>query len=231
MSGVRGRYVSGRQREESILEAAAARFAQAGYVNTSLAAIARDVGITQEGVLHYFPSKAHLLIAVHGRRMAEIQRWWGLLPAAPTAIDVFARMQLSTTLFANDPELVELSVLTAVETARLVKSKSSYEAADHPRVVAAVTAHFAGCLERGDLSPDVDPERLARQCIAMSDGLHFQWVICERAFDLASVCLDHLEYVARSVVPEDRLPADPRAAIAALAEEGLGDVAAADAAR
>lgn len=203
------------------MAAAAERFASAGYHSTSLAAVARDVGITQEGVLHYFPTKGHLLVAVHGVRMAEIRRWWGLLPDEPTMIDVLARMQISTLLLARSPELVDLSVLTAVETARLVKARGDGSVADHPGAIAHLTATLAGCRERGELLASVDPERLARQCIAMSDGLHFQWVICERSFDFPAVVLDHLELVATGAIPADRRPPDVRAAIVAAAEAGL----------
>lgn len=43
-------------------------FAASGYNGTSLARIAERAGLTQQGLLHYFPSKQDLLVAVLNRR-------------------------------------------------------------------------------------------------------------------------------------------------------------------
>src|SRR5690242_16966598 len=51
-------------RREEILHAALRLFAERGYRGASLAAVADRVGLTQQGVLHYFPSKERLLVEV-----------------------------------------------------------------------------------------------------------------------------------------------------------------------
>src|SRR3954453_20056785 len=58
----RGTYAKGRERREAILAAANERFAARGFRGASLAAIASQVGLTEAGVLHHFPSKEHLLM-------------------------------------------------------------------------------------------------------------------------------------------------------------------------
>ena len=58
----------GRERREQILDAAAEAFAVQGYRNVSLASIAPVVGITAQGVMHYFPTKTDLLLGVLERR-------------------------------------------------------------------------------------------------------------------------------------------------------------------
>jgi len=205
---------------ETILAAAYQRFATDGYEATSLASIARDAGLTEAGVLHYFPSKSHLLIAVSRRRLATVESWWVGMPAQPDAFDIFGRMLLATRLMVDDPEMIEFSVLNAVETARWAHAgagdrdrhrREPGQEVDQARAVAAVAHDLAGCRDRGGLESWVDPQRLARQCIAMSDGLHLQWVITQRSFDLPAVILDHLEFTARSVVPAELQPPDVRA--------------------
>lgn len=45
----------GVERRKRILAAATENFARAGYLGTSMADIARDVGLTGPGLMHYFP--------------------------------------------------------------------------------------------------------------------------------------------------------------------------------
>ena len=61
------------------LDAALASFAARGYEATSLDDIAREVGVSKQAVLYYFPSKAALLDAVVDRSAAELA---GALEAA-----------------------------------------------------------------------------------------------------------------------------------------------------
>src|SRR3954470_14577549 len=54
----------GRERRAQILEIAEREFATSGAHKVSLASIAAEGGITEQGVMHYFPTKEHLLISV-----------------------------------------------------------------------------------------------------------------------------------------------------------------------
>lgn len=51
------------QRREEIISAAARLFCEKGYEGTSVRDIAREVGITEGLIYHYFPSKADLIVA------------------------------------------------------------------------------------------------------------------------------------------------------------------------
>ncbi|MDA2813417.1 TetR family transcriptional regulator [Nocardiopsis sp. RSe5-2] len=55
-------------RRDAILDAALDEFAAGGYNGTSLAKVAERAGLTQQGLLHYFPSKQALLVALLNRR-------------------------------------------------------------------------------------------------------------------------------------------------------------------
>src|SRR2546430_8414842 len=54
----------GDRRRAQILRAASHHFAQGGYAGTSLESISQEVGISQPGLLHHYPTKQDLLRAV-----------------------------------------------------------------------------------------------------------------------------------------------------------------------
>ncbi|WP_347038357.1 TetR/AcrR family transcriptional regulator [Glutamicibacter halophytocola] len=113
----RGSYTVGLERRERILEAASERFSSSGYSRTSLAEIARDVGITTPGLTHHFPTKQHLLLAIAERRFDISQ---SIADAATGELDGTRtpRLLLSLSgLFASHPGLIELFVLISAEAA------------------------------------------------------------------------------------------------------------------
>lgn len=60
----RGPYLKGERRRREILLAAIDVFSRRGYRNASIREIADSVGLTQAGLLHYFPSKEDLFAEV-----------------------------------------------------------------------------------------------------------------------------------------------------------------------
>src|SRR5207302_2365014 len=71
----------GKQNRAAILTAAATLFAENGYRATPLASIAAAVDLTQQGVLHYFPSKEALLLALLDEKYHEDGRLLSARPA------------------------------------------------------------------------------------------------------------------------------------------------------
>src|SRR5512135_3831933 len=57
-----------RQRKEQVIREAIRFFGQNGYHGAKLADIAKAAGVTEPGLLHHFPSKAHLLMEVLAER-------------------------------------------------------------------------------------------------------------------------------------------------------------------
>ncbi len=64
----RGPYAKSEERRRTILDAAHEVFAAHGYRGGSLQDVADKVGLSQTSLLHYFPSKRDLLMAVLERR-------------------------------------------------------------------------------------------------------------------------------------------------------------------
>ena len=55
-------------RKEQVIREAIRFFGQNGYHGAKLADIAKAAGVTEPGLLHHFPSKAHLLMEVLAER-------------------------------------------------------------------------------------------------------------------------------------------------------------------
>lgn len=75
---------------ERILSAALVSFGRDGIDGTSLDALARDLGLTKQAILYWYPSKEALLDAVIDLCAAELQRRFA---AATTEGEGFARVE------------------------------------------------------------------------------------------------------------------------------------------
>src|SRR4051812_19245941 len=67
----------GQRTPAAIMDAAIPLFARHGYRGAPLAAVADAVAMTQPGLLHHFPSKQHLLLAVLEERDRDGKRRLG----------------------------------------------------------------------------------------------------------------------------------------------------------
>ena len=67
----RGQYAKGELKREEILDRAVEAFGKFGYHATSMREIASTCGLSQAGLLHYYPNKEALLLALVERREIE----------------------------------------------------------------------------------------------------------------------------------------------------------------
>jgi AcrR family transcriptional regulator len=195
----RGSYAVGRERRERILDAASVRFETSGYSHTSIAEIARDVGLTAPGVTHHFPTKQHLLLAIVERRFDVAAQ---VAEAADGELDGTRTLRLLQSLsemFVSQPGLMQLFVLVSGEAADPSSPAHALFTQRYERVVAEIAALFTAEAEAGALRADVDYRALARECIAVSDGLQLQWVLSGGTIDLAALSRAYLDRVAPTI--------------------------------
>lgn len=202
--GPRGSYSVGIARRRKIVEAAAERFAQEGYHRTALSRIAEDVGITEGGLLHHFRSKKHLLLAVMEHRFTTEAQWWARLSQHADGPDVLRAMVTATERHLAEPGLIELFVLTSAEAADPTSAAHTLFAEHYERAVDALAGHLRQGVEGGTLRADTDCTAVARECIAVSDGLQLQWVISRGTLDLAGAVRLHADRIARTITPDGR---------------------------
>lgn len=165
-------------RRQQILAAALEVFAERGYRGASLAAVADRVGLTQQGVLHYFPSKDLLLTEVLRLR---------------DELDVSALTATSSGSLADLERLVEHNASRAglVQSYTVLAAESVTE--DHParefftQRYRSVRSQLAVLLraELGDPGPSgLTAETAAALLVAVMDGLQQQWLLDPDAVDM-----------------------------------------------
>jgi AcrR family transcriptional regulator len=159
---------------KAILESATQLFSEGGFNSASIADIAADVGMTQAGMLHHFPSKSALLLAVllereaRNLRETEAEREKGLDP-----LTVFMH-----TLRNNDrnPPLVQLMTVLSAESIPDTHPAHEWFEERYREIAISTTANLTVMLDPKKLPPGVDAETIARWIIAMADGLRIQWL-------------------------------------------------------
>ncbi|WP_084125175.1 TetR/AcrR family transcriptional regulator [Demequina sp. NBRC 110054] len=182
--------LSGADRKAQIVDAATALIAERGFWGTSIQDVAAACGVTVAGVLYHVGSKDGLLIEVleHRDRLdaeaiaAELDR---PVLVEPASGDVSVIADVSLAQFcdalvrrnARQPEIVRLySVLEA----------ESLEPS-HPAHGYFLARQREGLGNFAALAADApDPDRLARQVLALMDGLQVQWLRDVEHFDLVA---------------------------------------------
>lgn len=173
----------GEARRREILGTATSLFAVGGFHSVSLGDIAKAVGITQAGILHYFPSKAALLLEVlkqREARNAESQQ--------QHVADGMSQLQAYVqTLADNDrsPELVQLFVVLAAEAAAPEHPSHEWFAARNTALMESMVERTREEIDESLLPEGVTAETVARWMLGLAHGLGAQWVLDTDAFDRA----------------------------------------------
>jgi len=159
------------QRREAIIAAAARHFCEKGYEGTTIRDIARDVGVAEGLIYHYFPSKAELIVECWKRfrwqeRLVSLLRETRDVPMEAALHRIFrehlqalyengtaVRMHVAEML--RDGELAALSLKTNTET--------------HDRV----HEYLRSRQEAGDARPDLDPLVIAGTILGATFSFFF----------------------------------------------------------
>ncbi|MFF3708811.1 TetR/AcrR family transcriptional regulator [Streptomyces phaeochromogenes] len=180
------------ERRAEILRATLEVIAERGYRGASLAAVAERVGLTQQGLLHHFPTKEALLVAV----MAERDQW-DAVPGTRLRLDLLG-------------QLVEYNAMrpAIVQTFSALLGESVTEG--HParefftERYEVVRANMAQVLraEYGERLPSgLTPERAAPLLVAVMDGLQYQWLLAPESVDMPEAFRDFLTLLGEGPGP------------------------------
>jgi AcrR family transcriptional regulator len=200
----RGSYAVGEARRERIIDAAMANFATLGYSQTSMAKIAQDVGLTGPGLTHHFPTKKHLLLAIAERRYDMLRKSAAEAPPDTDGTGPLRQMLRLAHVLHEHPGLIELFVLVSTEAADPASPAHDLYVARYEDVVTALAASFDDAVSAGHLRPGLDYDAIARECIAVADGLQLQWLLTGGRIDLPSMIQAHLERLAPAILLSSR---------------------------
>ncbi|GAA4045588.1 TetR/AcrR family transcriptional regulator [Agromyces indicus] len=181
----------GEARRREILDTAMSLFAEGGFNTVSLADIANDVGITQAGILHYFPNKAALLVAVLQEREARnIATREHLEADGVPPLEAYVR-----TLEENDatPELVRLFVILSAESTAPGHAGHEWFMERNDALMDGMTERVRATIDERKLPPGITPAVITRWLLALAHGLGAQWVLDPSAFDRAGHVRQFLE--------------------------------------
>ncbi|WP_369144065.1 TetR/AcrR family transcriptional regulator [Streptomyces sp. R44] len=178
------------ERRADILRAALEVIAERGYRGATLGSVAERVGLTQQGLLHYFPTKEALLVAV----LEERDRW-----------DTSGGRDREGWRLDLLESLVEYNAMRPgiVQTFSALLGESVTDG--HParefftERYAQVRANMADVLrlEFGERLPGgLTPERAAPLLTAVMDGLQYQWLLDPSAVDMPGAFRDFLRLLA-----------------------------------
>ncbi|MEV6557290.1 TetR/AcrR family transcriptional regulator [Nocardia sp. NPDC051756] len=177
-----GRAVQAAERRVAILAAAREVIAERGYRGVSLGAVAERVGITQPGLLHYFPSKEHLLVAV----LEDRDRWdTAAFLAGGSDSWRLSHLEQLVEYNATRPGVVQTFAALAGESVTGGHPAREYfverYAQARGRLAELLRAEFGERLAGGRT-----PEQVAPLLIAVLDGLQTQWLLDPEAVDMGA---------------------------------------------
>ncbi len=174
------------QRRRQILDVTTRLIGERGFWALSMQDVADACGLTVPGLLHHVGSKDGLLLAVLDHRDEEdfrslaqqlgvnLDDWQGPWPSQvslPEACEALVRRN------ATQPEIVRLYSVLQAESLAPDHPANAYFAERQQRALGGFAALAAG---------STDPLSLARQVMAMMDGLQIQWLRDPETTDLVA---------------------------------------------
>ncbi|KAF5997461.1 TetR/AcrR family transcriptional regulator [Streptomyces sp. WAC00263] len=171
------------ERRAEIVRAALEVIAERGYRGASMTSVAERVGLTQQGLLHYFPTKDALLVAV-----LEERDQWDAVPDTQWRVDLLASL---VEYNAMRPGIIQTFSALLGESVTEGHPAREYFTERYARVRASMAAVLRA--EYGERLPNgLTPERTAPLLVAVMDGLQFQWLLDPESVDMPGAFRDFL---------------------------------------
>ncbi|MCS5720151.1 TetR/AcrR family transcriptional regulator [Herbiconiux sp. CPCC 205763] len=183
----RGPGAKSAERRRSIIDAAHAVFAERGYNAGSFQAVADRVGMSQTGLLHYFPAKSDLLLAVLQRR-DEVSTA-AVDPTAGFAESVLLKARANERI----PGVIQLYAVLSGESTTEGHPARAYFTTRFDRLRTGTAAELRALQADGLLGGSVDVAIAAASLAALWDGLQLQWLLAPGEVDVVACLRDYLD--------------------------------------
>jgi len=162
-------------RRRRILEVAVDLFGARGFNDVGIAEIAAEVGITPAGLLHHFPTKAALLLAVLQERELRVeQTLTRYLEEKDDFITAFLQILEDN---EKSPGLVQLFAVLSAESLSSTHPGHTWFVSRYEDTISSAAAHLSTMIDASALPPGVSTETIARWMHGLADGLRIQWLL------------------------------------------------------
>lgn len=194
MTGRKGqRQARGIARRQQILDAAFELFATLGYRTATLAMVAERVGLTEAGVLHHFPSKEALLLAVLEARDTAFPDTEAWVAAPGGGLGSLRRLPATARVLVDQPLLARFDVVVGGESVASGGPALAYFQQRMAAIRGAIAAMLDEGVRRGELRSDIDAKQTADEIVAFMAGIQLLWLL-DPSLDLVAA---YEEYVKR----------------------------------
>lgn len=184
------------------MDAAAELFAERGFHATPMTAVAKASGLSKTGLLHHFPSKDDLLTEVlHQRDVRDLATLATARDHEPRGWEVWEDMTRLARLNSGRAALVRLFTSLAGEAVDPDHPGHGWLADHHRSAVDTLTHALLEAVEDGTADAAIPAESLARQAIALMDGLQVQWLMQRDRVDMAGDFEDFVRTVRARWTP------------------------------
>lgn len=162
------------QRKKQLLREAIRYFGQDGYHGARLADIAKAAGVTEPGLLHHFPSKAHLLMEVLAERdRIDRERF---SPSPGEGNSALVHLQELVEYNESVPGLVQLFTVLVAESIDEKHPGHGFFKQRYQNMRQRSLLVLQEAQERAEIRSDIPAEDLVILLFAMMDGLQVQWL-------------------------------------------------------
>ena len=182
----RGPYAKSAQKRAAIAKAAYDVVMEVGHPQLTTAAVAAKAGMLERTMLYHFPTRDHLLVAAIDYFEGHLETGDGERGRERPLATPDQFRDLIDTLAQRSPsedKRLQLQVALASAAQDPAHPAHAFFQRHYERVMAEMVELMKARQAAGLAHPDRDPVRMARQFIAVWDGLQQNWLI-RRDFDL-----------------------------------------------
>lgn len=173
----RGPYAKTAMIHRQILDACEASLREVGYRATTMAEVARRAGLSHNGLLHHFPSKDALFVAVlddlDSERLVELATDPGDNRVAHPG-EVMLEALRRTLAGADETFLSTLELTLIAEAMSSAHPVHASVSARMARTGAFLTRAFSDLADQGRLAAGIGPDEAASMTLAVLQGLMIQ---------------------------------------------------------
>ncbi|WP_457098937.1 TetR/AcrR family transcriptional regulator [Microbacterium sp. P5_E9] len=191
--GTRGPYAKGKAKRAEILDVALEVIARDGYTSATVKHLADAVGLSQNGLLHYFGSKDALFLEIlrHRDEVVAVQ----VNPEAQNfADDLVERILLAVDEEVSSPGMVQLALRVTGEATEPDHVAHEFLRTRYEAIRLVMSDALVRMQADGRVAADVDPVAVSALLFAGWDGLQIQ-----RGYDPSIDIRSHMIYLVRAL--------------------------------